>query len=78
MPQEFSCIEVPTLLVSGEKDQIIPAEMAKQAARLNDKLEYLEISNTGHFPMLEDSDSYLKGVKNFLQQCEILVESPKI
>ena len=77
MPQEFSEIEVPTLLVSGEKDQIIPAEMAKQAARLNDKLEYLEISNTGHFPMLEDSDSYLKGVKNFLQQCEILVESPK-
>ena len=75
MPQEFSVIEVPTLLVSGEKDQIIPAEMAKQAASLNDKLEYLEISNTGHFPMLEDSDSYLQGVRHFLQQSEIFVES---
>ena len=73
MPQEFSGIEVPTLLVAGEKDQIIPAEMARQAARLNNKLEYLEISNTGHFPMLEDSDSYLKGINDFLRQSTILV-----
>ena len=49
--------------------------MAKQAAKLNDKLEYLEISNTGHFPMLEDSDSYLKGINDFLQESEILVKS---
>ncbi|MGK7896398.1 MAG: alpha/beta fold hydrolase [Xenococcus sp. (in: cyanobacteria)] len=75
MPQEFSEIKVPTLLVAGEKDQIIPASMAKQAAELNDNLEYLEISNTGHFPMLEDSDSYLKGINKFLQQSEILVKS---
>ena len=75
MPQEFAQIEVPILLVSGEKDQIIPAEMAKQAAKLNGKIEYLEIPDTGHFPMLEDSDSYLKGVRQFLQQSEILIPS---
>ncbi|MEM9275467.1 MAG: alpha/beta hydrolase [Cyanobacteria bacterium P01_F01_bin.143] len=75
MPQEFAAIKVPTLLISGEKDQIIPAEMAKQAAELNDKLEYREISNTGHFPMLEDSDSYLGEIRHFLQQSAILVES---
>ena len=75
MPQEFARIEVPTLLISGEKDQIIPAEMAKQAAELNEKIAYLEISNTGHFPMLEDSDSYLQGVRKFLQQSEILIPS---
>lgn len=75
MPREFSEIAVPTLLVAGEKDQIIPAAMAKQAAQLNNKLEYLEISNTGHFPMLEDSDSYLKGIYDFLQQSAILVKS---
>ena len=76
MPQEFSSIEVPTLLVAGEKDQIIPAEMARQASRLNNKLEYLEISNTGHFPMLEDRDSYLKGINDFLQESATLVECP--
>ncbi|ELS03415.1 putative hydrolase or acyltransferase of alpha/beta superfamily [Xenococcus sp. PCC 7305] len=75
MPREFANIEVPTLLVSGEKDQIIPAKMAKQASKLNHKLDYLELSNTGHFPMLEDSDSYLRGIRNFLQQSAILVES---
>jgi len=75
MPQEFAQITVPTLLISGEKDQIIPAKMAQQAAKLNDRLEYLEISNTGHFPMLEDSSSYLGGIRHFLQQSEILVEA---
>ncbi|NES83409.1 MAG: alpha/beta hydrolase, partial [Moorea sp. SIO2B7] len=67
MPQEFAQLQMPTLLISGEKDRIIPAEMGRQAAALNKKrLEYLEIPGTGHFPMLEDPDTYLAGVREFL------------
>ena len=67
MPQEFRKIKVPTLLVSGEKDQIIPAPMAIEAAKLNqDYLDYVEIPETGHFPMLEDSSQYLSIINNFL------------
>ena len=67
MPKEFANIEVPTLLISGEKDQIIPASMGKQAASLNPQyLDYVEIPNTGHFPMLEAADLYLQNVKSFL------------
>ncbi len=66
MPKEFKKINVPTLMISGEKDQIIPAEMGRQASMLNDKLEYQEITNTGHFPMLEAEAIYLEKVKNFL------------
>lgn len=66
MPNEFANIEVPTLLISGEKDQIIPAEMGKEASALNEKISYVEIPSTAHFPMLEDASTYLKIVKEFL------------
>lgn len=68
MPQEFAKIKVPTLLISGEKDQIIPASMGKAAAVLNtDNIHYVEIPKTGHFPMLEDANTYLTTIKNFLK-----------
>lgn len=68
MPQEFSKIQVPTLLVSGEKDQIIPASMGKAAVALNpEKISYFEVPKTGHFPMLEDSTTYLKAINKFLK-----------
>jgi pimeloyl-ACP methyl ester carboxylesterase len=67
MPQEFAQLKVPTLLVSGEFDQIIPAAMGKQAADLNEPMiEFCVIPKTGHFPMLEDPESYLGSVNQFL------------
>ncbi|MTJ08697.1 alpha/beta fold hydrolase [Anabaena sp. UHCC 0204] len=66
MPQEFAKLTVPTLLIAGEYDIIIPAELAKRAAALNDKVELTIISNTAHFPMLEDPETYLTKVKEFL------------
>ena len=67
MPQEFAQISVPTLMVSGEKDIIIPAIMGRKAAALNDCIEYVELPKTSHFPMLEDAPAYLETVRNFLQ-----------
>ncbi|WP_375505618.1 alpha/beta fold hydrolase [uncultured Nostoc sp.] len=67
MPQEFAKLTVPTLLVAGEYDKIIPAEMGRQAAALSDKVEFVMIPNTAHFPMLEDAPTYLRRVQEFLQ-----------
>ncbi|MFB2936555.1 alpha/beta fold hydrolase [Aerosakkonemataceae cyanobacterium BLCC-F154] len=66
MPQEFTKLTVPTLLVSGEFDLIIPAEMGRQAANLSDQVEYVLIPKTAHFPMLEDAETYLEKVREFL------------
>lgn len=66
MPKKFAEISVPTLLISGEKDIIIPAKMGQLAASLNDKIEYVEMAKTGHFPMLEDKETYLTKVREFL------------
>ncbi|MGB6299388.1 MAG: alpha/beta hydrolase [Rivularia sp. (in: cyanobacteria)] len=67
MPDEFAKLKVPTLLVSGEYDKIIPAEMGRKAAALSEEVEYVMIPNTAHFPMLEDPKTYLETVKEFLQ-----------
>jgi pimeloyl-ACP methyl ester carboxylesterase len=67
MPQEFAQLTVPTLMVSGAKDIIIPASMGRQAAALNDKIHYVELPKTAHFPMLEDKSAYLDTVREFLQ-----------
>ncbi|KYC39540.1 alpha/beta hydrolase [Scytonema hofmannii PCC 7110] len=67
MPQAFAEITVPTLLISGEYDKIIPAEMGRQAAALNENIEFTVIRDTAHFPMLEDAPNYLSRVREFLQ-----------
>ncbi len=67
MPQEFAQLTRPTLLVAGEYDKIIPAQMGRQAAALNDKIQFALIPNTSHFPMLEDTATYLKVVQEFLE-----------
>ncbi|MBD2517334.1 alpha/beta hydrolase [Nostoc sp. FACHB-973] len=67
MPQEFANLAVPTLLVAGEYDKIIPADMGRQAAALSDKVQFVMIPNTAHFPMLEDASTYLQRVQEFLQ-----------
>ncbi|NEQ49379.1 MAG: alpha/beta hydrolase [Leptolyngbya sp. SIO3F4] len=71
MPAAFANIDVPTLMISGQYDQITPAELGRQAASLNTCIEYVEIPETGHFPMLEDAPTYLSKIKDFLL-CEKL------
>lgn len=69
LAQQFIKISIPTLLITGEKDQIIPASMGKKAVNLNPRyISYVEIPKTGHFPMLEDNSSYLIAIQNFLNQ----------
>ena len=67
MPQEFAQLTVPTLLISGDRDQIIPPELGEKAAALNDRIEHLVMVETGHFPMLEDVEPYLQQTRRFLQ-----------
>jgi pimeloyl-ACP methyl ester carboxylesterase len=66
MPQEFAKLTVPTLLIAGEYDQIIPAKLGQKAAILSDKVQLEIINNTAHFPMLEDPEIYLAKVRGFL------------
>lgn len=66
LPAEFEKLTIPTLLVAGEYDQIIPAEMGRQAASLNPNVQLAILKDTAHFPMLEDPETYLQNVREFL------------
>ena len=69
MPQYFRELSMPTLLISGEFDQIIPARLGVSAAVLNtEHIDHQVMPKTGHFPMLEDSESYLQRVRQFLKR----------
>jgi pimeloyl-ACP methyl ester carboxylesterase len=68
MPQEFARLTVPTLLISGQYDKIIPVELGQRAAALSDRVEHIVIPNTAHFPMLEDSETYLEHVRQFFNR----------
>jgi len=67
MPGEFGRLAMPTLLISGQYDQIIPAAMGQQAASLNPKIHHIVMSDTAHFPMLEDEVTYLGHIREFLE-----------
>jgi len=66
LPQEFAALRVPTLLIAGQHDRIIPATMAQQATQLSQMIELALIPNTAHFPMLEDPVAYLAVIQRFL------------
>ncbi len=70
MPMAFSSLTVPTLMISGEYDKITPAKLGKEAADMSDRIEYVLMPNTAHFPMLEDADNYLKIMNSFLAGAE--------
>jgi pimeloyl-ACP methyl ester carboxylesterase len=67
MPGEFARLTVPTLLISGEYDQIIPAALGRSAAALNERVEHVVMKDTAHFPMLEDAETYLGVTRSFLR-----------
>jgi proline iminopeptidase len=68
MPGEFSQLKVPTLMISGDRDIIIPAELGQKAAALNpDSIQFVAMPDTAHFPMLEDVPTYLQHLSNFLK-----------
>lgn len=67
MPAAFARIQTPSLIISGEYDKITPAELGRQAAAMNDQIEYVLMENTAHFPMLEDPTAYLSVVLEFVK-----------
>ncbi len=53
----FSNLQTPTLIVTGEKDQIIPPASVKAFAQVFPKSQTKVMPEIGHLPMLEDPKS---------------------
>lgn len=59
-------ITAKTLVISGKYDGLNPPQKGKEVARLVPDSRYVEISYSGHLPMAEEPDAYLKIVEQFM------------
>ncbi len=61
-------INIPTLVIHGREDQIIPLAEAEQMAGSIQDCEFVIFDNAGHLPNLEDQQRFNDVVWNFIQQ----------
>lgn len=59
-------IETPTLLIWGDKDEIIPYEHATKFERDLPNCKFITYKNSGHVPMLENTKECAKDILLFL------------
>lgn len=66
----LSQIEVPTLVIHGADDKIIPVSEARAMADAIPNGRLLIIENAGHLPNLEQPDTYNDALIDFLEEVE--------
>lgn len=59
-------LKVPTLVVHGESDGLVPIEHAEEMARLIADAELQTLPMAGHLPMFEATDQFVSLVQKFL------------
>jgi 3-oxoadipate enol-lactonase len=59
-------IRAKTLVISGKYDGLNPPSEGKICASLIPDARFVEMQYSGHAPMYEEPETYLKNVKNFL------------
>ncbi len=64
----LSKIAVPTLIIHGENDQIIPIVEAEAMYRAIEEAEMVVVEQAGHLPNLEQPDVFNDAVIDFLEE----------
>ena len=58
-------IRVPTLLVQGTEDQMVPVANSRELARVRPDWTYVEYPGVGHTPMMECPERFLASVEQW-------------
>ncbi len=66
-------IMVPTLLVWGKEDRVIPIEHARQFVSSIRNCKFLELDDCGHLPHVEKPDLFSRSILEFLDSRLIVV-----
>ncbi len=61
-------IKVPTLVVTGSEDRVVPPESSKRLSEIIPNSRFVEIEGTGHLPFIEKAEEFNKIVLGFLQE----------
>lgn len=63
---DLASISVPTLVIHGEQDQIMPIDAARQMAEAIPGAEFMGIANAGHLAPIENPDGVNNAIREFL------------
>jgi pimeloyl-ACP methyl ester carboxylesterase len=62
--------QLPTLIVWGSDDPVIPVEHGRNAHRIVAHSRYVEIEGSGHWPMLDAPDRIVRELTSFIEETE--------
>ncbi|CAN5150616.1 alpha/beta hydrolase [soil metagenome] len=65
--RDYAAIAIPTLVVWGERDALIPIADGRYMARQIKGARFATVAGSGHAPMIERPDAFLETVGSFLQ-----------
>ena len=61
-------MQIPMLLIWGKQDRLVPPQLAGRCARLNPRLQVVELDQAGHCPQDECSDRVNQTILDWLTQ----------
>jgi pimeloyl-ACP methyl ester carboxylesterase len=64
----MAAVDVPVLLVHGERDRLVQVAAARQAARAQPRWRYTELPGVGHVPQLQVPDRVAKEILGWLAE----------
>jgi pimeloyl-ACP methyl ester carboxylesterase len=62
--------QLPTMIMWGSDDPVIPVEHGRNAHRVVAHSRYVEIEGSGHWPMLDDPERVLRELNSFMEETE--------
>jgi len=69
--EDLAAIAVPTLLLWGEKDELIPLACGEDAASLISDSRLVVLPNVGHIPSIEAPDDFVRVVSEFASSGDV-------
>jgi pimeloyl-ACP methyl ester carboxylesterase len=68
LDQQLSLVHVPTLVITGDDDRIVPTAQSLRLARELPGAELVVIPQCGHLPQEEQPEAFLQAVSAFLEK----------
>jgi pimeloyl-ACP methyl ester carboxylesterase len=62
--------QLPTLIIWGTNDPVIPVEHGRNAHEVVGHSRYVELEGSGHWPMLDAPDRIVRELTSFMEETE--------
>jgi len=68
LPEQLSLLQIPTLVLRGEHDNLFLAKNGKGVERVQPKAVFSEVPDSGHLPHQENPEAFLKILEHWLAE----------